>query len=567
MSERLALYHPSGGPGRTHNPFGKDVANLELFRAILRHGDFKQIDFLTVPGVSVGEVRDAIAPGVDVRATLTATNLLDQAPAIASGALLRGHPDLADLAWMRRSAGAESAYSVLGLVHTIAPPAMRQLISAAMISPVQPWDAIICTSPSVQAALGTMFAEWADYLGERYGGSKIVQPQLPLLPLGVDAPALAQLADRPAVRLAVREELGVAPEDVVVLWVGRLSFFEKAFPQPMFRAVEEAACKTGTRVHFVMVGWFPEEPRDREAYLEAAHAYAPSVEVHLVDGNDRERLGAMWAGADIFLSLVDNIQETFGITPLEAMAAGLPVVVSDWDGYRYTVSDGEAGFLIPTLGGVVGAGRGLIAQHVTGLLTYQTYVGVVAQHTAVDVAAAAERLAQLIASPSLRASMGASARARVRQYFDWPVVVRQLQGLLDELTLIRLAAQVEPSRHMYNPIKKDPYESFSGFPTEVARAQTRVSVREGSGIEDLRRTKAVWLDRFGQGWRATYDEGERALGLIAQAGGMTIGDVAAQFPAARRQAVVLTIMWLCKLGVLSWRSPVPPEGAPIASDG
>ena len=29
------------------------------------------------------------------------------------------------------------------------------------------------------------------------------------------------------------------------------------------------------------------------------------------------------------------------------MAAGVPVVVSDWDGYRYTVSDGVEGFLVP----------------------------------------------------------------------------------------------------------------------------------------------------------------------------------------------------------------------------
>ena len=50
-----------------------------------------------------------------------------------------------------------------------------------------------------------------------------------------------------------------------------------------------------------------------------------------------------------FLSLVDNPQETFGLAPVEAMAAGVPVVVSDWDGYRYTVSDGVEGFLIPTL--------------------------------------------------------------------------------------------------------------------------------------------------------------------------------------------------------------------------
>ena len=48
-------------------------------------------------------------------------------------------------------------------------------------------------------------------------------------------------------------------------------------------------------------------------------------------------------------SLSDNMQETFGLTPIEAMAAGLPSVVSDWDGYRDTVQHREHGFRIPTL--------------------------------------------------------------------------------------------------------------------------------------------------------------------------------------------------------------------------
>jgi glycosyltransferase involved in cell wall biosynthesis len=47
--------------------------------------------------------------------------------------------------------------------------------------------------------------------------------------------------------------------------------------------------------------------------------------------------------------LSDNIQETFGIVPIEAMAAGLPVVVLDWDGYKNTVRDGIDGFRVPTL--------------------------------------------------------------------------------------------------------------------------------------------------------------------------------------------------------------------------
>ena len=46
----------------------------------------------------------------------------------------------------------------------------------------------------------------------------------------------------------------------------------------------------------------------------------------------------------MFCSLPDSVEETFGIVPIEAMAAGLPVVVSDWDGYKDTVRDNVDGF-------------------------------------------------------------------------------------------------------------------------------------------------------------------------------------------------------------------------------
>ena len=60
----------------------------------------------------------------------------------------------------------------------------------------------------------------------------------------------------------------------------------------------------------------------------------PEVQLHVLDGRGEKVRREIWSAADIFVSLVDNIQETFGLAPLEAMAAGLPTVVSDWDGFR-----------------------------------------------------------------------------------------------------------------------------------------------------------------------------------------------------------------------------------------
>ena len=71
------------------------------------------------------------------------------------------------------------------------------------------------------------------------------------------------------------------------------------------------------------------------------------------------------------------------------MAAGVPVVGSDWDGYRYTVSDGVEGFRIYFVSGHVQQGEELALQHDYGQLAYQDYVGAVAQHVAVDTDEAA----------------------------------------------------------------------------------------------------------------------------------------------------------------------------------
>ncbi|MFN3514293.1 MAG: glycosyltransferase family 4 protein [Phenylobacterium sp.] len=553
MSSRLALYHPSGQLGLGNNVFGKDVANLDLFRALARHGGFEQVDLLVPDPLPPSQLAQGLLGEASGGTRLASHGLLDMGAAAAAGALLRGLPDISDLAWMRRRVAGDRAYSLLGLIHTIAPPITRQTIAATALAPTQPWDALICTSPSVREALARMFEEQADYLAERAGGGRLPTPNLPLVPLGVDGAHFAAQADRPQARRALREELGLAETDVLVIWVGRLSFFEKAFPQAMFRAVEEAARESGARVHFALAGWFPNPEVHRPLYEAAAQAYAPSVPVHFIDGNDRSRLADLWAAADVFLSLVDNIQETFGITPLEAMASGLPVVVSDWDGYRFTVRDGREGFLIPTLGGPLnGAGRAIAAAHVLQVQSYQTYVGAVAQHTAVHVGRAAQALGALAADPDLRRRMGAAGRERIRTTFDWPVVARQVRELVDELAAIRKAAAEPSRRHMFNPVKGDPFRDFAGFASQVLRAETVVSVRDGAGVADLERAAGLALDRFGDGWRLADAETRTMVDRLAAEGPLAVRALCEALPAERRRAAELTLAWLAKLGVLDW---------------
>lgn len=550
---RLSFYHPSGALGLGPNPFGKDVANLQLLRALAQHGGFEQLDVMSAKPASEADLRTGLLQDSGSTTRMASAWLLNTASPAASGALLRGQPYIHELAWLRRRTAGDRGYSLLGLVHTLAPPAVRGMIAASLSAPVHPWDAVICTSPSVQDGLTRMFGQLGEHLAERTGGRPPPTPALPIVPLGVDGQAFADLADRPAVRADLRRELGLGDDDVLVLWVGRLSFFEKAFPQAMFRAVRQAAQSTGAKVVFAMAGWFP-EPRHREMFAQAAAAHAGGVEVRFEDGNDRDRLGALWAGSDIFLSLVDNIQETFGITPLEAMAAGLPVVVSDWDGYRFTVRDGEEGFLIPTLGGPAGGGLGhtISVRHVMELDSYLTYAGAVAQHTAVHVGRCAEALAALIRSPDLRRRMGAAGRARVRSAFDWPVVARQFRELVDELGRVRAAAVDPPMGSRTHPVSGDPFLDFAHFASQVLDVETRLTAVPGVTGEAVLGAQPVELDRVYAGLRAPPETCAQALDLLARNGAMTVRDILLEFPTAQRRGLELALGWMAKQGFVDW---------------
>jgi glycosyltransferase involved in cell wall biosynthesis len=549
---RLAIFSPSLQLGLGANVFGKDVANYELFQALVLHGGLDQVDFLMANPAPGDRIAAQLIGAQDGGARIGSGPLLSKSIPLEAGAILRGAARLEDLAWRRRSAADDKAYSLMGLIHTTAPLAIRQEIATSSIAPLHPWDALICTSPSVQHAMGQMFDEWEDYLASRCGG-RPPRPQLPLIPLGVNGETFARQAARPDARAQMRQTLGVGPDDVVILWVGRLSFFEKAFPQSMMRAAEEAAQATGVRVHFAMAGWFPDPAGDERKYRQAVAAHAPSIQFHIVDGNDRATLGATWAAADVFISLVDNIQETFGITPLEAMASGLPVVISDWDGYRYTVRDGEEGFLIPTLGGPENSLiENLVEEHVFGLKSYQQYVGIVAQHTAVHVGRATAALTQLIQSPDLRRRMGEAGQKRVRETFDWSVVAPQYATLAVELAAIRQAAPAVQARSRRNPVKGDPFKDFAGFATTTLTLETRLSLPAGMSGADLERCRNVELDMFAASWRGAIDEAGQVMDLLAASGAMTVKAVLLTFPVARRRHLQLSLVWMAKQGLVDW---------------
>ncbi len=121
-----------------------------------------------------------------------------------------------------------------------------------------------------------------------------------------------------------------------LLFVGRLEP-RKGFPIALKAFAELAPQYPDLRL--VIVGDGPER--------EAVHQVAPELRarVHMMGKVTYEALPTYHQAADIFISPATG-SESFGIVLVEAMAAGLPVVASDINGYREVARNGKEGLLV-----------------------------------------------------------------------------------------------------------------------------------------------------------------------------------------------------------------------------
>jgi hypothetical protein len=189
-------------------------------------------------------------------------------------------------------------------------------------------------------------------------------------------------------------------------------------------------------------------------------------------------------------------------------------------------------------------------------MSYQDYVGAVAQHTAVDVHAAAAALVQLAQNPELRRRMGEAGCQNVHERFDWPVVIRQYLQLFDELQQRRQAAQTDQPRQLH-PLRGNPFDDFAGFATVQLQPHTRLGLAVPQHEAQAALERLTTLDRVYEGCHATLAELQQLLALIGQHGSCLVEQLLAAAQPARYQSLLMGLSWLAKLGLLSWSSPEP----------
>lgn len=217
----------------------------------------------------------------------------------------------------------------------------------------------------------------------------------------------------PVERETARRRIGLPTDGLVVAYVGRM------LPRKDVRNLLRAMARLRERHPAVaqptllLVGGETTEP-DPVATPEIGVLMRLSEELALrgstrfVGKRQPETLRDYYSAADVVVTT--PWYEPFGLTPLEAMACGRPVIGSSVGGITFTVKDGETGYLVPPR----------------------------------DPDALAARLADLLTHAEVRRRMGRAARERVERDFTWPTVAQRTASLYDQVLAAHSAGQGAP---------------------------------------------------------------------------------------------------------------------------
>lgn len=503
----------------------------------------------------------------------------DQKPGCPSRIMHFASPPEPRFAWARQRYSPHGvAFS--GVTHTLCSPLGLDVLWQLVTAPMFPYDRLISTSSAVTDMLRSTTDVMCKYLSMQTGGAASLGLTIQQVPLGVDHEHHRPATPPDRAESRKRLEIPDADDDVVLLFVGRLSHHAKAHPFPMFAAAQAAAQANPDRsIHLVLCGWFS-NAKVRDGFTCCAARLAPSVHLHLVDGLDPWMRDHVWDAADVFVSLADSIQETFGLTNLEAMSRGLPVVATDWNGYRDTVVDGETGYLIPT-SMIRDSTTDATTRLLTGEINYDQYLGEVGQTVSVSLPQACHAIGQLCRDKGLRRQMGQAGRQRVLSRFTWAGVIGEYESMWQSQREQRVhyrqaglktvaqgvevsdqdSAEIVPvhARPVFPrslaPARYPPVDTvFAAYPTRWLDDRTPVQIG-GTPADTLASTLSDRLLNHCEAGRLSDAETlGRILDFVKQAQ-CTIGDIARKFHSLPRipgHHVRAAVGWMVKYDLLQF---------------
>jgi glycosyltransferase involved in cell wall biosynthesis len=177
-------------------------------------------------------------------------------------------------------------------------------------------------------ALGVLYSRMARvlYIGQRslahYKRLGLPDHKLVFAPYCVDtAPFACDEAARAAMRGPLRAELGLAENDIALLFAGKIS--ERKGADLVVEAVRQLPASLRSRMTVCVLG-----DGEMRAQIETLAADTPRVRVHFLGFQNQTRLSRYYHAADLMV-LPSRRGETWGLVVNEALHHGTPCVVSD----------------------------------------------------------------------------------------------------------------------------------------------------------------------------------------------------------------------------------------------
>ncbi|MCK4257912.1 MAG: glycosyltransferase family 4 protein [Halanaerobiales bacterium] len=535
--------------------YGYDVAVDDMFRALIAHSSLEEVTCFYEPNhfqeSAILRKYRSLSRANKASAKLnlfSELDILQDQKKVDIDILHNVSMEFMPLVYLREFF-AKSAFPITYTIHGASyPNYIESFYLMKLLMPFRPYDSLICTSRAVKYAVKAMLENISGALNERYNTNIKYEGRLDIVPLGVDTDKFIPMDKR-----EVRNKLDLPVDPFIILWLGRFSAYDKADLLPIILMYKRLLEKNLDKdLLLILAG----HDRKTIPFIPAIKSYFTEHgienKVKIIPNNDVANRNLLFAAADVFVSPIDNVQETFGITPIEAMACGTPQVVSDWDGYKDTVIDGETGFLIPTYWMKCDEDIKTAAMFPSEP-THRTVLHhlLMGQSVALDLQEYEQAIQRLIDHPELREMMSENSVKIAREKFGWANVIRLYEDLWSELREQQKATPVEDRREDLTFMQPIYCDAFKQYPTRfLSDQETFVITPEGENVLDGKEPipKHYQIEDILQ----EYQLGPIILQQLREVGskGLTVAQILTQYKGLYHESVVRrSTMWLFKHGL------------------
>lgn len=439
---------------------GRGFANYSFFKALLKYGHFDEYHFFLIDHSHKKSFEEIHGPYLEKIGAGSRIKLFyrTEMPKITSQhdyTVFHQTDHISLFNSLCHFRNRHASFPVTSFIHSISYPGMMLNLQEMHFGGVTSSDAIICSSKSGKDVLLNCFEQI------RLMRDIPLPPiKMEVIPFGFEGSVFDGIG-----REASRRHMGLPPDEIMALCFGRFSEYDKMDLFPLLQAFHKIYRK-GRPWRLVLAGAAhqPEYVKMVEMWTKAL-GLEEAVTIK-IDLPEDEKI-ALFKSADFFVSPSDNLQETFGLTLIEALAAGLPLVVSSFSGYR-EISTPDVAIAVTTRWSDLDLFKAIEFGPLFHEGVLHRYI---AQSVHVDIEQLSMSMLELFSNPGRCRKMGEAARKRFNEHYDYRIIIERLEALWMKL---KRQFERESVKKRGVPLFPDYFQAFSHYFSEILGLKTDV---------------------------------------------------------------------------------------------